>query len=126
MISVMLVDDQNLVRKGVRSLLELADEIEVVAEVKDGESAVVEVSRLKPDLVIMDVIMPGMGGLEAVAEIMATQPTPILMLSANTDPGDSNSAFAAIRLGALDVMEKPGGVVVSSRERIVLVAQASS
>jgi two-component system chemotaxis response regulator CheB len=62
----------------------------------------------------MDVMMPVMDGIEAVAEIMANTPTPILMLSANTDPTDSRSAFSAIRLGALDVMAKPVGVTTAA------------
>jgi two-component system chemotaxis response regulator CheB len=85
-----------------------------VAEVGDGRAAVEQTARLKPDLVIMDVMMPVMDGIEAVAEIMANTPTPILMLSANTDPTDSRSAFSAIRLGALDVMAKPAGVTTAA------------
>jgi two-component system chemotaxis response regulator CheB len=66
--------------------------------------------------------------LEAVAEIMAATPTPILMLSANTDPHDSRGAFAAIKLGALDVMAKPSGVVTEAFSQIAnqLVAKVKS
>jgi two-component system chemotaxis response regulator CheB len=66
----------------------------------------------------MDVMMPVMDGIEAVAEIMAKTPTPILMLSANTDPQSSLSAFSAIRMGALDVLEKPSGVVTEAFSQI--------
>jgi len=114
MIRIVLADDSALTRVVLRDLLARDPEIRIVAEVGDGRSAVDQTARLKPDLVIMDVMMPVMDGIEAVAEIMATSPTPILMLSANTDPTDSRSAFSAIRLGALDVMAKPAGVTTDA------------
>jgi len=110
MIRVLIADDSLLIRVVLRDLLARDPGIQVVAEVGDGRAAVAQTALLKPDLVIMDVMMPVMDGIEAVAEIMATVPTPILMLSANTDPTDSRSAFSAIRLGALDVMAKPVGM----------------
>lgn len=120
MIRILIADDSELVRVVLKDLLSQDPVVEVVAEVCDGRAAVTETARLKPDLVIMDVMMPIMNGLEAVAEIMATTPTPILMLSANTDPHDSGSAFAAIKLGALDVMEKPTGVVTEAFSQIAV------
>ena len=66
MIRVCLVDDQTLVRQGVRSLLELAEGIEVVAEASDGRQAVDIIPDLKPDVVLMDMRMPIMSGLEAL------------------------------------------------------------
>lgn len=110
MIRVLIADDSLLIRVVLRDLLARDPEIQIVAEVGNGRAAVTQTALLKPDLVIMDVMMPEMDGIEAVAEIMATVPTPILMLSANTDPTDSRSAFSAIRLGALDVMAKPIGM----------------
>ncbi len=118
MIRILLADDSELVRVVLRDLLSQDPDVEVVAEVSDGRAAVKETAKLKPDLVIMDVMMPIMNGLDAVAEIMAETPTPILMLSANTDPLDSCSAFAAIKLGALDVMEKPTGIVTEAFSQI--------
>ncbi len=109
MIRILIADDSELTRVVLRDLLSQDPGVEIAGEVSDGRSAVEQTAKLKPDLVIMDVMMPIMGGLEAVSEIMAKTPTPILMLSANTDPQDSHSAFAAIELGALDVMAKPSG-----------------
>lgn len=120
MIRILIADDSRLVRVVLNDLLSQDPDVKVVAEVCDGHAAVVETARLKPDLVIMDVMMPVMNGLEAVAEIMAKTPTPILMLSAKTNPHDSDSAFAAIKLGALDVMEKPTGVVTEAFSRIAV------
>lgn len=118
MIRILIADDSELVRVVLRDLLSQDSGLEVVAEVSDGRSAVEQTAVLKPDLVIMDVMMPVMDGIEASAEIMASTPTPILMLSANTDPQDSRSAFAAIKVGALDVMKKPTGVVSEAFSQI--------
>jgi two-component system, chemotaxis family, protein-glutamate methylesterase/glutaminase len=68
----------------------------------------------RPDLVIMDVMMPIMDGIAAVSEIMSACPTPILVLSANVDSSDNRSAFSALRHGALDVMEKPQGLITEA------------
>ena len=128
MIRLLIADDSELTRVVLRDLLSQEPEIDIVGEVSDGLAAVEQTARLKPDLVIMDVMMPIMGGLEAVAEIMAATPTPILMLSANIDPQDSCGAFAAIKLGALDVMPKPSGVVTEAFSQIAsqLIAKVKS
>lgn len=128
MIRILIADDSELTRVVLRDLLSQDADVEIAGEVCDGRAAVEQTAKLKPDLVIMDVMMPIMGGLEAVAEIMAATPTPILMLSANTDPHDSRGAFAAIKLGALDVMAKPSGVVSEAFSQIAsrLIAKVKS
>src|SRR3546814_132234 len=81
MIRICLVDDQTLVRQGIRSLLALADGMEVVGEAGDGKQAVELVPGLKPDVVLMDMRMPAMSGLEALqalARMGALPPTIIL------------------------------------------------
>jgi len=118
MIDVLIADDSLLTRMVLKDLLARDPGIRVVGEVSDGRQAIAETNRLRPHLVIMDVLMPVMDGLEAVIEIMASCPTPILVLSANVDPNDSRSAFNAIQHGALDVMEKPQGVVSEAFEEI--------
>jgi len=117
MIRVLIADDSELVRTVLRDLLMRDPEIEVVAETSDGRQAVAEVCRLRPDLVIMDVLMPVMDGLSAVSELMACCPTPILVLSANLNPEENRNAFQAINRGALDVMEKPAGLGSESFEK---------
>lgn len=74
MINVMLVDDHDLVRKGIRRLLDDASGIKVVAEAMDGEQAIREVRKKKPDVILMDVSMPGIGGLEATRKITRSLP----------------------------------------------------
>ena len=81
MIKVMLVDDQNLVRKGVRSLLELSEEIEVTAEAADGSEAIRMIPEVQPDVVLLDMRMPGLSGLDVLRELSqadALPPTIIL------------------------------------------------
>jgi len=70
-IRVMLVDDQQMVREGLRRMLELDSEIEVIGEAKSGEEAVDRVNELSPDIIMMDVRMPGMGGIEATRQLKA-------------------------------------------------------
>ena len=74
MINVMLVDDHDLVRKGIRRLLDDASGIKVVAEAVDGEQAIKQVRKKKPDVILMDVSMPGIGGLEATRKITSSLP----------------------------------------------------
>jgi two-component system, NarL family, invasion response regulator UvrY len=85
-IRVMLVDDHALVRMGFRLLLEGTADIKVAAEADSGEAAVRTFAEVKPDVVVMDISMPGIGGLEAIDRILAREPQArILVLSAHED-----------------------------------------
>src|SRR5688572_25371272 len=85
-IRVMLVDDHAVVRMGFKLLLQEAADIEVVAEAATGEEALKRYPELRPDVVVMDISMPGMGGLEAVSRLLAKDPAvKILILSAHED-----------------------------------------
>lgn len=107
MIKVLLADDSVLVRAVLKDIFHATSDIVVVGEAENGKEAVTLTERLKPDLVIMDIMMPVMDGLAALEIIMARFPTPILILSATMDDREVNYAFTAIKKGALDVMEKP-------------------
>jgi DNA-binding NarL/FixJ family response regulator len=86
-IRVLLADDHAILREGLRALLALADDIEVVGEAADGQEAIERVLSLLPDVVVMDVSMPGLGGLEATLEIRKQRPdTRILVLTQYEDP----------------------------------------
>jgi DNA-binding NarL/FixJ family response regulator len=81
-ISVLLVDDHSLVRRGFRRILEDEEDIEVVAEASDGKEAVDLADELRPKVIVMDCAMPGMNGLEATRQILKKQPNAlVLMLS---------------------------------------------
>src|ERR1700740_3365469 len=85
-ITVLLVDDHSLVRRGFRRMLEDEPDMEVVGEAGDGEESVKLAKQLHPQVVVMDCALPGMNGLDATRQIMANSPnTAVLMLSLNTE-----------------------------------------
>ncbi|TSK08216.1 MAG: chemotaxis-specific protein-glutamate methyltransferase CheB [Geobacter sp.] len=104
---IVLADDSLLARRLLKDMLHGVDGIEVVAEAADGVQAVELTQSLAPDLVVMDLLMPVLDGLDAIEEIMSQSPTPVLVLSGNVEANEVDRAFAAIKRGALDVMEKP-------------------
>ena len=86
MIRVLLVDDHELVRTGIRRILEGNPEIEVVAEAKTGEEALQLATNFEPDLVLMDVNMPGIGGIEATRKLRRLHPTTqVIALTIHSD-----------------------------------------
>jgi DNA-binding NarL/FixJ family response regulator len=98
MIRVLLADDQELMRAGFRMVLDAQEGIEVVGEAGDGDEAVVLTGRLRPDVVLMDVRMPGVDGLEATRRLAAAgAPARVLIL---TTFDLDEYAFSALRLGA--------------------------
>jgi two-component system chemotaxis response regulator CheB len=113
--TAIVVDDSSFMRTLISDILE-AGGIEVVATPSDGAAAVTAVHDHEPDVVTMDVEMPGVDGLEAVERIMATRPTPILMLSAHTQEG-ADVTFDAIDRGAVDFFTKPGGEISAGMVR---------
>jgi len=97
-IKVMLVDDQNLVRKGVRSLLELSEEIEVIAEAADGAEAIRMIPEVRPDIVLLDMRMPGLSGLDVLRELSANHTLPPTIILTTFD--DDELVLAGIQSGA--------------------------
>jgi two-component system chemotaxis response regulator CheB len=106
---VLIVDDSQVVREFLKDWISAEKDLQVVGEAKDGSEALDLVKRKSPDIVIMDVMMPKMSGLEATEKIMAYNPTPILIFSSVVNDKEMNIAFEAVSRGALDVMAKPGG-----------------
>jgi len=103
-IRILLVDDHAIVREGYRSLLEKQSEFEVIAEAADGQQAYVEYKRCNPDLVIMDISLPGQGGLEAIARIKQLNSyAKILVFSMHQS---SSFAIQATRAGAMGYVTK--------------------
>jgi DNA-binding NarL/FixJ family response regulator len=97
-IRVVLVDDQTLVRQGVRSLLELAGDIQVAAEAADGDEAVAAIRRERPDVVLLDVRMPRRSGLDVLQELQASADLPPTILLTTFD--DDEALFQGVKAGA--------------------------
>jgi two-component system chemotaxis response regulator CheB len=105
MIRVLIVDDSAFMRKAISAMLEKDPEIKVLSTARDGQEALEKIEKLKPDLVTMDVQMPGMDGLTALRHIMREMPLPVLMLSSLTTEG-AHSTLEALELGAVDFIPK--------------------
>ena len=104
MTTVLVADDQAMIRAGLRKLLEAEQDLAVVGEAGDGEDAVAEARRLRPDVVLMDIRMPVLDGIEATRRIVAAQPaTRVLVL---TTFGLDTYVFEALRAGASGFMLK--------------------
>lgn len=101
-IRIMLVDDHAVVRMGFRLLLEGSPEMKVVAEAESGEEALRTYAEVRPDVLVLDISMPGIGGLEAVSRLLAREPDArILVLSAHEDTMHPRRALKAGALGYL-------------------------
>jgi NarL family two-component system response regulator LiaR len=103
-IRVLIADDHAVVRQGLRTFLELQEEIEVVADVADGEAALSAVESHEPDVVLMDLVMPGVGGIEAIRRLRELRPeTRVLVLTSFLD---DEKLFPAVRAGAAGYLLK--------------------
>jgi DNA-binding NarL/FixJ family response regulator len=103
-IRVLVADDHAVVRQGLRTFLELQEDVEVVGEAVDGEEALVAVERLTPDVVLLDLVMPRLGGVEALGRIRELSPrTRVLVL---TSFADDDKLLPAVRAGAAGYLLK--------------------
>ncbi|MDQ1681812.1 MAG: two-component system, chemotaxis family, protein-glutamate methylesterase/glutaminase, partial [Frankiaceae bacterium] len=106
-VTVIVVDDSTVQRRLLRGLIEADHDLTVVGEARTGKEAVALVERLRPGVVLMDLDLPVMNGIEAIEKIMAVHPTPILVYSAFVDGTSNANGVAAIAAGAVDVIAKP-------------------
>jgi two-component system chemotaxis response regulator CheB len=102
---VLLVDDSAFVRRATERMLEPMEGVEVAGYAANGEEALRLVHELQPDLVIMDLNMPGMDGMQALERIMSERPTPVLLLSSMTSEG-AEVTLRALEAGAVDFVDK--------------------
>ena len=105
-VSVLVVDDSPVQRRFLRTAIDGDPAFRVVGEARNGREAVALVDRLRPSIVLMDLDLPVMNGIEAIERIMASHPTPIVVYSAFVDDSDSPNALAATAAGAVDVVPK--------------------
>lgn len=122
-IRVLIADDHPVVRRGLAALLGTLDEFEVVGEAADGDSAVRETQLLRPDVVLMDVRMPGSDGIEATGRIRSAVPgTAVLILTMHDDDA---TVFTAMRAGARGYLLKGAGQdEIAAAIRAVAAGQA--
>jgi two-component system, chemotaxis family, protein-glutamate methylesterase/glutaminase len=109
LISVLIVEDSPAAAELLRYLIESDPEMKVVGIARDGLEGITAVRIQKPDVVIMDIIMPRMDGFEATRRIMESAPTPIVITSASYNPGEVDKTFRALESGALAIVAKPRG-----------------
>jgi two-component system invasion response regulator UvrY len=113
---VMLVDDHAVVRMGFKLLLQGTEDIEVVAEADSGEDAYARYPQVRPDVLVIDIAMPGIGGIEAVKRIMARDKTArILVLSAHEDTSHPKRVLKAGALGYLSKRSAPEALIEAVR-----------
>lgn len=125
-IRVLVVDDSLICREMLTDLLQRSGDIKVVGTARNGKEAIQLNRELAPDLITMDVQMPGMDGFTAVEEIMATQPVPILVVTSSPMHEGVDRTFRALAVGALDLLAKPeleGELADTLREKVKLLAE---
>ncbi|HNI12085.1 MAG TPA: chemotaxis protein CheB, partial [bacterium] len=103
-IRVLIADDSPTAVDIIATILETDDDIRIVGKAVNGREAVAMAETLRPDVITVDIQMPIMNGLDAIKQIMAHYPTPILVITSSTD---ASIAFQALSFGALEVVEKP-------------------
>jgi two-component system chemotaxis response regulator CheB len=103
---VLIVDDSAFMRKVLETIFSADDQLQVIGHAKDGREAVALAESLKPDVITMDINMPHVDGLQATAEIMTTNPRPIVVVSSESREG-ADSTLRALELGAIEFVAKP-------------------
>jgi two-component system chemotaxis response regulator CheB len=107
---VLIVDDSAFMRKVLETIISSDETLQVVGQAKDGREAVTLAESLKPDVITMDINMPHVDGLQATAQIMTTNPRPIVIVSSESREG-ADSTLKALELGAIDFVSKPSSGV---------------
>lgn len=103
-IRILIVDDHPLVREGLRTVVELTADLEIVAEAADGAEAVRQARLLRPDVILMDLLMPGMGGGAAIRAILSACPAQKILVLTSVD--DVATILATVKAGALGYVSK--------------------
>lgn len=123
MIKVLVVDDSLVMRKTISRMLTKDNSIEVVGTAVNGKDALEQIERLKPDVVTMDVEMPVMDGIEALRQIMETNPVPVIIMSALTKEG-AEITMEALQIGACDFVTKDfagmKGTMASKQSEVIM------
>lgn len=111
MIKVLIVEDSFTIREIMKDILSSDKDIVVIGAVGTGEDAIRFIEKSKPDIITMDINMPGMNGFETTRKIMETNPVPIIIVTSLFNSEDVDKTFQAMEAGAVSVIEKPKAVV---------------
>ena len=117
-IRVLIVEDSLVIREFLRHIIGQDPRLEVATAVESAEEALDILDRVAPDVISMDIRLPGMNGFEATRRIMAERPTPIVVVSASVEDEDLKITMNALRAGALTVVEKPVGTAHEDYESL--------
>src|SRR5947208_5032547 len=109
-VRVLIVDDSAFMRKVLETIFNSDTQLQVIGHAKDGREAVALAESLKPDVITMDINMPHMDGLQATAQIMTTNPRPIVIVSSESRDGAA-STLKALELGAIEFIAKPNSAI---------------
>ena len=115
---VMIVEDSLVVRQLLAHIIARDPRLILAAAVSSAEEALREITRVQPDVISMDIRLPGMDGLEATRRIMSDHPTPIVVIAGSVEDSALKISMNALRAGALSVVEKPVGVTSDGYEAI--------
>lgn len=107
MIDVLVVDDSPTARLLMREVLERDPQLRVVATAEDGDDALRQLAAHSPDVITMDITMPGESGIETTRRIMCSAPVPIIIVSSHWHPTETAKTFEVLEAGALSIVEKP-------------------
>ncbi len=121
-VKVLVVDDSSFFRRRLSEILEQASDIQVIGFAVNGRESVEKAAQLRPDMITMDVEMPVLDGISAVKEIMASNPTPILMFSSLTRDG-ATATFDALDAGAMDFLPKKFEDIARNNEDAIKLLQ---
>ncbi len=113
-IRVMIVDDHSLVREGITALLKFHEDVEVVGEASDGKEAIEAAARLRPDVILMDIAMPGLGGLEATLEIKRRDPDVKVLVLSQYDDREYVSRFLKANASGYILKRAVGGELITA------------
>jgi len=109
-INVLIVEDSAVVREFLIGMLTADPQVRVIGTARSGEEAVAAAQRLRPDVITMDIQLPGMDGFAATRRIMETTPVPIVIVSGTVDPREVATTFRAMEVGAVAVVARPYGL----------------
>jgi two-component system chemotaxis response regulator CheB len=115
-IRVLIVEDSKVIRQFLEHIIARDPRLEIAGAVETAEEALHILDRVSPDVISMDIRLPGMNGFEATQQIMRERPTPVVVVSASVERDDLQITMNALRAGALTVLEKPTGVTSSEYE----------